>query len=243
MEGLDTKDAPKAKELEDWQRHYLEHKDMTLDEKRKKQFQDLVSSLEELEKYFESVFLIALKNTEGEKLTAGEMEQLQQQADSKILVQRIRGLKKVFGPAFYSALERVVGTEVITIKEVGDQKEEGKKEESKPNGVETESEESENAGQQQRVPRGFARWDLKTIKLHESFPEKNKRSWVEYWTLRGDAGVGEVLYNEARDMYYFRPFDVANKSTFPLTELRARKASREGRNYYFKTTVAPAGAN
>ena len=160
MEGLDTKDAPK--ELEDWQRHYLEHKDMTLDEKRKKQFQDLVNSLEELKKYFESVFLIALKNTEGEKLSAGEMEQLQQQADSKILVQRIRGLKKVFGPAFYSALERVVGTEVITIKEVGDQKEE-EKEKAKPEGVETESEESESAGQTQRVPRGFARWDLKTI--------------------------------------------------------------------------------
>ena len=239
MEALETKEAPR--ELEDWERHYLEHKDMTLDEKRKKQFNDLVGTLEELKDHFEPVFLIALKNTEGEKLATSEIEQLQQQSESKVLVQRIRGLKKVFGPAFYSALEKVVGKEVITIKEVGNLKEESK--EKSREEVETEIGETGGSGQQQRVPKGFAKWDLKQIKLHESLPEKNKRTWVEYWTLKGDSGVGEVLYNEARDMYYFRPFDVANKSTFPLTELRARKASREGRSFYFKKTVAPAGAN
>jgi len=234
METLETDKAPR--ELEEWEQHYYDHKDMTLDEKRQLQFSDLVNTLKNLSDHFESVFLIALKNTEGEKLIDSEIEQLRQQVDAKILVKRIQGLKKVFGPVFYTALEKVVGNDVIKIKE-------NVEEEEKPAEDETEEKETAASTQTHRVPKGFSRWDLKQIKLHESQPEKNKRTWVEYWTLRGDSGVGEVLYQDGRDLYYFRPFDTANMSTFPLTESRARKASREGRNYYFKKTVAPAGAN
>lgn len=238
METLDT--GKEQRELEDWERHYLAHKDLTLEEKRDSQNQDLIDTLDHLNSLFGPVFSIALRNTEGEKLMDSEVQQLRQTADSKDLIQRIRGLKKIFGPLFYSAAEKVVGSNVIKIKEGGATTEEQGEEkgDSAVNITETTSN-----GQKQRVPRGFSRWDLKQIKLHESMPEKGTQVWVEYWSLKGESAVGEVLYSSGRDIYYFRPFDTKNKSTFPLTETRARKASREGRNFYFKKTVAPAGAN
>ncbi|MCP4754716.1 MAG: hypothetical protein GY866_27870 [Proteobacteria bacterium] len=212
--------------MEDWERHYIENKDKTFSEKREDQFVELVDVLEQLKSFFEPVFLLALKNAEGENLTENEVAQLQHSQDAHELVERIKGLKKGFDSIFYTALEKVVGDQSISISKKRDR---------------NESQESKDRDlvRLKKLPKGFGKWDLKQIKLHESNPAKDERVWVEYWSLKGDTAVGEILYNEAKDVHYFRPYDYQNNPTFPLSEDQGRKSTREGRNYYFKKTMAP----
>ena len=93
-----------------------------------------------------------------------------------------------------------------------------------------------------KLPRGFSKWDLKQVKLSESFPDEGKNHWVEFFSLKGETAVGRILFNDAKDLLYFRPYDVSSGLIFPLTQDQGRKLTREGRSYYFKKAPeAPPG--
>ncbi len=138
------------------------------------------------------------------------------------LIDRIKGLEKVFGKKFYDVLADVLGEELFTKERKTNQK--TKEEVSRQHDDEMHS---------SKLPKGFNKWDLKQIKLHESQSASGKQILVQYWSLKGHTDTGEILYNASKDLYYFRSQD-STKSTFALSDEQGRKSTREAKNYYFK---------
>ncbi len=220
-------------EMENWEKHYLEHKDKSVDEIRSEQIQSLEETLLSLKSHFPPVFLSAVKKAEGEKLDESEQSQLNNFKDVKELSNRIRGLRKVFKSDYYHVIDKIIGENVLKRKE---QYEEVFEEVHTDDGAEfsDETQSIDASSQSRKLPKGFAKWDLKQIKLHESEPDNEDVKWTEYWTLKGETAIGEILFNQYKSVYYFRPHDTEKNSTFALTSDKGRQLTREARNYYFK---------
>lgn len=230
MPSTEEQNAPR--EQEDWEKHYLEQKNKTLDQKREDQIQELEKILENLNSLFEQFFLTAVKHAEGEKLSNDELDQLKQNEEAVAVVSRLKGLRERFGNVFYASLNKVTGQNLTEVSPTVQQNQ--LKNVDDQNFVEEQKQQT-----LQRLPKGFRKWDLKAIKLHESLPKQKKRTWIEYWSHNGDSAVGEVLFNKEKELLYFRAYDFENHPTFPLIEDSGRKVSWEGRNYYFRKAVDP----
>ncbi|MBU2646190.1 hypothetical protein KKI24_15905 [bacterium] len=222
----------KVDALPEWKRHYLENLNKSLETKKQEQQRFLVDILLELKSLFGPLLMSALKKVEKEKLSEEEMTSLMEHEEASELQSRIKGLKRVFGNKYYTAVDAVMGENTFkkrTLLSDAKQDEDGE-------------EEQEVMSQSvAKLPKGFSKWDLKQVKLHESFPDKAQNDWVEFFSLKGETAVGRILYNEAKDLLYFRPYDVNTAPIFPLTEDQGRKLTREGRSYYFKKTTPPPG--
>jgi hypothetical protein len=219
--------------IPDWKRHELENRHKTSEQKRQDQVEQLVETLQTLQTLFQPIFLPALKHIEGIAITEREQQCLLAVKDTDVLRKRLTGLRSVFEDDYYHALDRVVGEKVIPRQAV----------------VPEEKSEQEEAlervmaagNQSSRLPKGFSKWNLKQIKINESLPEAHDNKWVEFWSLKGQNAVGRILYNEERDVHYFRPHGESALTTFPLTRDQGRKLTREGRNYYFRRATSPPG--
>jgi len=223
----------KATEIPAWKQHVLENQNKSNDDKRNALNQKLITTLETLKTLYGPVFISAVKSVEeGQSKESGPGSD-KTRKDLAELKNRLKGLRLGFDQAYYTALDQVLGQNVITRQEI----------------VQTEMTEQAEAlekvmaasNQSSRLPKGFGKWDLKQMKLNESRPEAHDNKWVEYWSLKGESAVGRILYNEEKDLHYFRPHNESAVSTFPLTSHQGRKLTREGRNYYFRKTTPPAG--
>ncbi len=224
----------KTDELPEWKRHYLENRHKSVDEKRLDQQRFLEETLKSLKSLFGTLLLTALKKVEREELSEIEETTLLEHQEANELLARIKGLKRGFPSKYYNAVDSVIGEKTFNKKtKLLDEKEEKKQQE-----IEAHEEDQVVA----KLPWGYSKWDLKQVKLNESFPNESKNIWVEFFSLKGDTAVGRILYNDAKDLLYFRPHDVAKGLIFPLTQDQGRKLTREGRSYYFKKAVeAPPG--
>lgn len=220
----------KKKELPEWKRHYLENKHKSVDEKRADQFQALEDHMRALKKLFGPMFLTALKKIERETLNESEEMILVEHQEANELLARIKGLKRAFPSKYYRAVDAVMGENIFK------KKTRLRDEETEKRTNETIEKEEEHGV---KLPKGFSKWDLKQVKLNESFPDDGKNHWVEFFSLKGETAVGRILYNDAKDLLYFRPYDINAGPIFPMTQDQGRKLSREGRNYYFKRSSAP----
>lgn len=228
MDHQENSDA--QDQLEEWERIYREESDLTLNERKTKQLQKLHQIVGSLHDIFGDAVLAATKKVRGEALNESENAALQQNPDQMELIDRVKGLIKGFKQEFYNALESTTGV-ALEVKEIPKDNE---KTSTEPPLTEAEAERRRAA----RLPKGFNRWDLKQIKLHESVPAQGNRVWVEYWTLKGQTAVGEILYNPTKDLYYFKPHD-NSISSFALTDEHGRKATTQARNYYFRVSPNP----
>lgn len=227
-----------SQEMEEWERYYIENKDKTIEELQEDQIKSLENTLRMLKSHFPPIFIPVVKKAEGEDLEKSELAQIRASKDSRELSARIRGLRKVFKTNYYDALDKVIGKDVLVRKE----NYVGKAEPVHTRDTSTSEEPVQSidgAGQTRKLPKGFAKWDLKQIKLHESQVDNEEPKWSDYWTSRGETAVGEVLFNESKIVYYFRPYDTENFSTFPLTSDKGRKLTREARNYYYRSSPNP----
>lgn len=220
-------------ELPEWKRHYLENRHKSVDDKRSDQQQLLEEILGSLNSLFGPLLVAALKKVEGTGLNETEETSLLEHQDANELLTRLKGLREVFPSHYYTAIETVLGSKAFEKKP----EQPAVETEEKPEAPAAPTEEQVAA----RVPRGFSKWDLKQIKLHESFPVDGKNYWVEFFSLKGDRAVGRILYNEAKDLLFFRAHDVSTGHIFPLTQDQGRKLTREGRAYYFKKAEPPPG--
>lgn len=221
----------KTEELPEWKKHYLENRNKSVDEKRQDQQKFLVELLTNMKSLFGPLMSTALKKIERETLSEEELTVLMEHQDANELLLRIKGLKMVFPSKYYAAVDTVMGENILKNKtELLD-----------------EEEEKEVAAQKieqqmvSKLPKGFSKWNLKQIKLNESLPEKNQNHWVEFFSLKGETAVGRILYNDAKDLLFFRPHNSDDVSAFPLTEDQGRKLTREGHVFYFKKAATPAG--
>ncbi len=188
----------------------------------------LVTTLEQLNYFFKPVFLIALKQADRKKLSPEESSQLESSSDNNELVLRFKGLIKRFGLRFNDALKTInVNYSVNTDIQEDANEYRGNKQKS------------EDSSQRKKVPKGFALWDLKALKLHETETVNGEKIWVAYWNLKGESGVGEFVINIGKKILYFRPFDIEKCSPFPLVIDDGRTASREGKSCYFKVVDEP----
>jgi hypothetical protein len=222
----------KAEELPEWKKHYLENKNKSVDEKRLDQQRFMVELLQNMKSLFGPLMLSALRKVERETLSEQEMTTLMEHQEANDLLLRIKGLKKVFQDEYYNAVDTVMGENTLKDKTQLLNEEEENEEETVQK-----IEEQVVA----KLPKGFSKWNLKQIKLNESLPDKDKNIWIEFFSLKGETAVGRILYNDAKDLHFFRPHDVSTSSTFPLTLDQGRKLTREGHVYYFKKTGIPAG--
>lgn len=224
----------KTEELPEWKRHYLENKHKSVDDKRLDQRKFLEDLLTNLKSLFGPLLLTALKKVEREELSETEETTLLEHQEANELLARIKGLKRVFPTKYYPAVESVMGENTFKRKtKLLDEKEEKKQKEAVA---------QEELHTVAKLPKGFAKWDLKQVKLHESFPDREENYWVEFFSLKGETAVGRILYNDAKDLLYFRPHDISSGLLFPLTQDQGRKLTREGRSYYFKKAAeAPPG--
>lgn len=223
---------------QEWLKIHKLEKNLSIEERKAIQLDKLKFILESLaESFGQSSLIAATKIARGESADEPEKTELDAHSEKDELVQRITGLKDAFGNDFYLKLEEITGKnflpaqgkpEITAAEATGEVKEETVEE------VESE----EESVRVSKLPKGFNKWDLKQIKLHESKPADNKRVWVEFWSLRGFSYVGEILYNVNRDLFYFKPYDPSYPS-FALTEEHGRKATREARNYYFRVSTPP----
>lgn len=210
--------------LEEWEKNYLEEKGKSINERLHDQRQRLKDTIISLNLMFGPVFITAIKKSRNEKIEGDELSQLLKHKDGNELMVRVNGLEEIFGEDFYNVLADVLGKELFAYSE--------RKAEQKV-GEATHEQESEEE-QLHKLPKGFSKWDLKQIKLHESqSTTSGKKILVQYWSLKGHTDTGEILYNASKDLFYFRSQD-STKSTFALSDERGRKATREARNYYFK---------
>ena len=221
----------KAEELPEWKKHYLENKNKSVDEKRLDQQRFMVELLQNMKSLFGPLMLSALRKVERETLSEQEMTTLMEHQEANDLLLRIKGLKKVFQDEYYNAVDTVMGENTLKDKTQLLNEEEENEEETVQK-----IEEQVVA----KLPKGFSKWNLKQIKLNESLPDKDKNIWIEFFSLKGETAVGRILYNDAKDLHFFRPHDVSTSSTFPLTLDQGRKLTREGHVYYFKKTGIPA---
>jgi hypothetical protein len=189
----------------------------------------LIKTLEKFKYFFKPVFLIALKAADGKKLEPEESQQLEAFNDTKELVNRFKGLIHRFGFRFNDALKAI--NEDYTVDTAA------RPEESETD-VNDKQQNSEST-QRLKVPKGFALWDSKQLKLHESGVKNDDQIWVAFWNLKGESGVGEFITNERKKILYFKPFDINKCLPFPLIVEGGRVASREGKSYYFKVVDEP----
>ena len=206
---------------------------LTMEERQSNQRQELKEILTSFYSLFGQALLGAIKTIRQERMTDEENIQLSDLADKAELIARVAGLEKVFGVVFYETTKAITGQELIPLAEKAPPPNEQLLQEETP---EEESIVSREPTRAPKLPKGFNKWDLKMIKLHESHPVEGKKIWVEFWSLKGTSYVGEILYNPTKQLFYFRPYDTSNPS-FALTEEQARKATHHARNYYFR--VAP----
>lgn len=225
--------SEKADELPEWKKHYLENKNKSVEEKRLDQHRFMVELLENMKSLFGSLMLSALRKVERETLSEQQMTTLMEHQEANELLLRIKGLKKAFPTEYYNAVDAVMGENTLKEKTELLNEEEEKEEEAVK---------KKEAQAVAKLPKGFSKWNLKQIKLNESLPEKGQNIWIEFFSLmNGETAVGRILYNEAKDLLYFRPHDVTAAETFPLTMDQGRKLTREGHVYYFKKAAIPAG--
>ncbi len=227
VEGLSLEKEEKLqsnRELESWEQIYREENSLSLEERKTNQLEKLRQILQQLHTIFGTNLVSAIKKARGENLSESESGDLQANADGEVLISRVAGMENIFGFEFYQALEEILGEKLFAYK--------------KPEKTSTPAEQRDEAVETESVrtaklPKGFNKWDLKMIKLHESHPAEDKRIWVEYWSLKGISDVGEILYNPSKGMFYFKPKD-STRSSFALSDENARKASPQARNYYFR---------
>ncbi|MBT4290310.1 MAG: hypothetical protein HOD92_23540 [Deltaproteobacteria bacterium] len=189
----------------------------------------LIKTLEKFKYFFKPVFLIALKAADGKKLEPEESQQLESYNDTKELVNRFKGLIKRFGYRFNDALKAINENYAVDTN--------ARPEES--NGNSQNKQQNIDSSQRKKVPKGYALWDLKQLKLHESRIKNNIPIWVSFWNLKGESGVGEFITNERKKIVYFKPYDFNKCSPFPLIVDDGRVATREGKGYYFKVVENP----
>ncbi len=222
----------KAEELPEWKKHYLENKNRSVEEKRLDQQRFMLELLNNMKSLFGPLMLSALRKVERETLSEQEMTTLMEHQEAAELLSRIKGLKKVFSSEYYNAVDAVMGENTLKNRTELLNEEDEKKEEAVK---------KEEAQAVAKLPKGFSKWNMNQIKLNESLPEKEKNIWIEFFSLKGETAVGRILYNDAKDLLYFRPHDVNAADTFPLTMDQGRKLTREGHVYYFKKAAIPAG--
>jgi hypothetical protein len=230
QEGYDLEKEDKIeqnRELEEWERIYQEESSISLEDRKVNQLNKLQQILQHLHTSFGSTLASATKKARGESLTEKEKNDLLENADSSELVERIVGLVKTFNVEFYSALEEVLGKQLFDVKKTVNKTPEKQK-----------NQEVEDETSRLALPKGFNKWDLKMVKLHESRPAEDKRIWVEFWTLKGISDIGEILFNPTKEIFYFKPLE-HTRSSFALTDEHGRKATTQARNYYFRVAPNP----
>jgi len=193
------------------------------------QYEMLTKTLEKFKYFFKPVFLIALKAADGKKLEPAESQQLESFNDTKELVDRFKGLIERFGYRFNDALKAI--NENYTVDT------EARPEESDENAHN--KQQNIDSSQRKKVPKGYALWDLKLLKLHESGVVNDTNIWVAFWNLKGESGVGEFITNQQKKILYFKPHDFNKCSPFPLIIEDGRVGTREGKGYYFKVVDSP----
>jgi len=218
--------------LEEWKRIYEEEESLSIEERKSNQLTKLENILSSFQTLFGPAFIPAIKTARKEKLTEDENSALQSSEGKDEFIARISGLEKEFNERFYKALEGVLGKRIFA--EINFKKPEKVEEVA----IKTDVEGEEDTTRTSKLPKGFNKWDLKMIKLHESKPTDGKRIWIEYWTLKGISNIGEILYNPTKDLHYFRPHQISTPS-FALTEEHGRKATTQSRNYYFRICPNP----
>ncbi len=215
--------------MEEWERIYKEEEGLSVEERRSNQLIKLTNILSSFQTFFGPAFISAIKTVRKESLSEDENSALQSLDEKDELISRITGLEREFNERFYQALEKVLGERIFVEKEI---KKPDRIEEVEP--VQSEEEISRTA----KLPKGYSKWDLKMIKLHESRPTDGKRIWVEYWTLKGVSHVGEILHNPTKNLLFFKPHQASTPS-FALTDEHGRKATTQARNYYFRISSDP----
>ena len=218
--------------MEEGEKIHIEESGLTLEQRKTKQLNRLRDSINSLYQLFGDNLIKATRIVTGENLGEEEKAALAHIPDSEELKNRIKGLIKGFNTDFYQIITSITGVQFKSI-EI--------KKEAAPGELTadaTESDTESESARLSRVPKGFNKWDLKQIKLHESTPSSGKRVWVEFWSLKGLTDVGEILYNPTKDLYYFKPHGTEITS-FALTEEQGRKASAQARNYYFRVCPNP----
>ena len=189
----------------------------------------LIKTLEKLKYFFKPVFLIALKVADGKQLEPAESQQLEAFNDTKELVDRFKGLIRRFGYRFNDALKAI--NENYTVDTDARPEESDDNTKNKQQNI--------DSSQRRKVPKGYALWDLKQLKLHESGVVNDTQIWVAFWNLKGESGVGEFITNQRKKILYFKPFDANKCAPFPLVVDEGRVASREGKGSYFKVVDSP----
>ncbi len=240
--GAMSSDKQKSREPEDqqeeWERILNQENGQSLSERKANQLEKLQQVVDSLHSHFGSNLIATVKKIRGDALKPGESQDLDNNPDKEELSDRVKGLLKEFYKDFYKSLEAVSGV-AFSISEEPPEMNESTEQESEttdPGGATAES------ARTSKLPKGFNKWDLKMMKLHESRPAENKRLWVEFYSLKGLTGVGEILFNPTKDLYYFKPYDVSNQS-FAVTDEHGRKVASQARSYYFRVAPNPPVAD
>lgn len=228
------KQSNDAQQVEEWEKIHEEEKSLTLDERKTLQIKKLQSTLSSLHTLYGLGFIGAIKMSEKQTMSEDETAAIADLPYKEELFDRLNGLRERFGDDYYDSIQSITGEQLISKPKVVSKKPDIVKEEVLP----AESMGNLDAPRAAKLPKGFNKWDLKMIKLHESHPSEEKRIWVEFWSLKGISYVGEILYNPTKQLFYFKPHDSSNAS-FALTEEQARKATAQARNYYFRVAPNP----
>lgn len=233
MEPSDN--TPQSPKTEEWEKIHEEEQSLTLDERKTLQISKLQSMLTSFHSLYGEGFIAVVKSVEKRAIAENETLAMAALPYKEELVDRINGLRDRFGDEYYRLIQVVTGVQLAPSPKPTVKKEtEPVREEAPQPEVSTDRE----APRAAKLPKGFNKWDLKMIKLHESHPAEEKRIWVEFWSLKGVSYVGEILYNPTKQLFYFKPYDSSN-SSFALTEEQARKATTQARNYYFRVAPTP----
>ena len=209
-------------DLDEWEKHHQAEKTRSIEEREEDQTRKLRDIVKAAQFHFEPVFELVVRKSIGESMSDTEISQINEFPDGDEMVERLKGLEQVFGSIFYDTVSEITGEKIVlakqkkVVEEVADQ-----------------HLESDEASEHLKLPKGYSKWDLKQIKLHESQPDADKQILVSYWSMKGKTDTGEIILNPARALYYFRSSD-KTAPTFALTESEGRRATREAKNYYFK---------
>ena len=228
MENQDHTES--VEELAEWELIYQEEKGLSLAQRKSNQLVKLRQIVTSLHTIFGSALIAATKKSRGERMSDEELTLLQAVPEREELEKRVKGLIGGFRQEYYKTLETITGQSFSKAPEMPII------ETQEP--VEEDSTAEDESGRTFKVPKGFNKWDLKLIKLHESRPADGKRLWVEFFSLKGRQGLGEILYNPTKDLFYFKPYDHTH-SSFAMTEEHGRKATQQARNYYFRVSPNP----
>ncbi|MCG8337204.1 MAG: hypothetical protein MJE63_22115 [Proteobacteria bacterium] len=228
LESNEIQDQP-----QEWERILNEEKGLTLSQRKANQLDKLQQIVGSLHSHFGTNLIASVKKIRGDTLNPEESRHLQENPNQEELQDRVKGLIKEFYKDFYKSLEAVSGVSFIVSEEPPTDLV------KKDRDIESATAEADmDSTKVAKLPKGFNKWDLKLIKLHESRPNDGKRMWVEFWSLKGLTGVGEILFNPTKNLFYFRPYDSSNQS-FAMTDGGGRKATAQARNYYFRVCPNP----